>query len=524
MDNYAPLMARQRLADLLGGNSASPGLDPSFMNLMQMLTGGGINGNGVGSPGTSPYDAALNSPYGRGWGALQQAYSSDNIAALLGDYTNSLGTNIPELLGNESPSGGGGSAGGGNGGGGRGYSGSGAYGEGSAGGGGGWAYPAANLDSRFGYGPDESANDPSARDPFSAQFRIPASFASQFPPGTDVYEQYYNEVYAPQIAKNPMTKIPAWAWKYAIDAEGRGYPPGSYGQKSDGTWVTPDGIDPLGVDTGQYSMDAFGKNPPGQDTGPGSPGADFDFSKYPFPGGPPNGKAPAVGGHVVGSQAEPGHGGFTGSGAGGGPAVRRRGGNRQGQWAGPARRPNHPNGGFQANGATAFGGGGRNVPAGGGNSFPGGGYAAPGQINRGLSSGQPDRIRTEPDWSRHADRRTGGGNNDVVRTSDNGRRVRYEDGTVVRQPKERERVRVREDENGNSTKVTVSRNGGTVISNQSGGDGNRGRNAGNGGNANASADRQRVVSQAQQAARNGNGGGNRNDDKRRDDERNKKRK
>ncbi len=519
MDRYT----QQRILDTLANNQIGGTTSPQVLQLLQQLGGGmspigarGASMSPIGARATGGMDFA-SGPYGNEWMARMDAISRQSLDELMASLANQVGAQAPD-------GGGGGNGGGGNGGGvsggGGGYSGSGAYGEGNAGGGGGWAYPAANLDSRFGYGPDESANDPSQRDPFNAQFRIPMSYASQFSPDTDVYEQYYNEFYAPLIAKNPMTKIPAWAWKYAIDAEGRGYPPGSYGQKSDGTWVTPDGIDPLGVDTGQYSMDAFGKNPPGQDTGPGSPGADYDFSKYPFPGQGLTGKSP-VG---VDPMHRPSQISQVWNGSGGGGGRRRGGAQGTGRWAGPARRPNHPNGGFQANGSTAFGGGGRNVPAGGGNSFPGGGYAAPGQINRGLNSGQPDRVRTEPDWSRHADRRTGGGNNDVVRTSDNGRRVRYEDGTVVRQPKERERVRVREDENGTSTKVTVSRNGGTVISNQSGGDGNRGRNAGNGGNANASADRQRVVSQAQQAARNGNGGGNRNDDKRRDDERNKKRK
>lgn len=509
MDRYQPIYSQQRILDqLLGGQPSAGGESNRFMQLMQMLNGSTGTSAPIGPPMQNPSSDPLNSPYGRGWSAMQQAYALANAADLLGG--SGTGVDVPPWL--AGASGGGGNGGGGGGG----YSGSGAYGEGNNGlAGGGWAYPAPGLDPRFGYGPDESANDPSQRNPFDAQFRIPASFASQFPIGTDVYKAYYDQVYAPQIAKNPMTKIPSWAWGYALDAEGRGYPPGSYGQLSDGTWVTPDGLDPLGVDTGQYSMDAFGKNPPGQETGPGSPGADYDFSKYPFPGQAPNGKAPAPVDPI--SPNRPGGGGLASGWSGTGNA-RGRGGNRQGRWAGPARRPNHPNGGFQANGATAFGGGGRNVPAGGGNSFPGGGYAIPGQIDRGLREGRPDRIRNEPDWAEHSARRTGSGN-DVVRVSDNGRRTRYADGTVVREGKERERVRTRDNGNGTTTNVTVTRNGGTAISNQSGGDGNRGRNAGNGGSANANADRQRVVEQAQRAAKKSN-----DNNRKREDERTKKRK
>lgn len=504
MDRYTPIYAQQRLFDQLTQNQT--GMDPRLSQLIGTL---GLQTNAGGHLGSTAIgqNPIHSSPYGQGWSARFNNMAEQSIM----DLINSLGGGLSaeDVIGGGGGNGGGGGGGNGGGGGG-GYSGSGAYGQGNNGlAGGGWAYPAPGLDPRFGYGPDESANDPSQRNPFDAQFRIPASFASQFPPGTDIERAYYEQVYAPQIAKNPMTKIPAWAWGYALDAEGRGYPPGSYGQLADGTWVTPDGLDPLGVDTGQYSMDAFGKNPPGQDTGPGSPGADYDFSKYPFPGQTPggqipNGKAPAVQ-----------QGGFVGSGAGGGPARRRaggRGGNRQGIWSGPARRPKHPNGGFQANGATAFGGGGRNVPAGGGNSFPGGGYAMPGQIDREVNN----RRRDEPSWSGSANRR-GGSDNDVVRVSDNGRRTRYADGTVVREGKERERVRTRDNGNGTTTNVTVTRNGGTAISNQSGGDGNRGRNAGNGGSANANADRQRVVEQAQRAAKKSN-----DNNRKREDERSRK--
>lgn len=500
MDRYSPVYGQQRFLDqLLGGQAGADG-NNRFMRIMQMLNGNNAGGPSIGPPTQNPATDPLNGPYGRGWSALQQMMAMSNAAEML----SGTGVDVPPWLASEGASdggaGGGGAAGGGGGG----------------GGGGGWAYGAANLDPRFGYGPDEGANDPRSRDPFSnGMFQLPASFVSTLPAGTDPYQAYFDQVYGPELAKNPYTKIPSWAWKYAIDAEGRGYPPGSYGQLSDGSWVTPDGLDPHGIDTGQYSMDAFGKNPPGQETGPGSPGADFDHSRHPsLVGGIPDGKAPAQG-PAFGSVNQQ----FTPSGAGGGPSRRRegaRGGNRGGVWSGPARRPNHPNGGFQANGATAFGGGGRNVPAGGGNSFPGGGYAMPGQIDRGIREGRPDRIRNEPDWGGHNARRTGGGD-DVVRVSDNGRRTRYADGTVVREGKERDRVRTRSNENGTSTNITISRDGGRVVSNQSGGDGNRGRNAGNGGSANASADRQRVVEQAQRAAQQANRSNERRNDAKRDD-------
>lgn len=492
---------------MMRNNQNGLGKTPTAIEaLLQQINGIGPMGQAVGGSSLAA------GPYGADWYSNMTALNSQNMEEIMNNL-------MSEISASGGGNGGGGGGGGGGMSGGGGYSGSGAYGEGNAGMRGG------GDPSRFAYGPDELGAWGSS-DPFSnGNFQAPAAFASGVPAGQDVYEAYFNEVYAPQLEKDPYTKIPSWAWKYAVDADGRGYPPGAYGQLSDGSWVTPDGLDPWGVDTGQYSMDAFGKNPPGQETGPGSPGADFDRRNHPaFAGtGVPDGKAPAV---IPSDNYRPmGQGGsisqtWKGSGGGG----RRRGGAQgAGKWAGPARRPNHPNGGFQANGSTAFGGGGRNVPSGGGNSFPGGGYAAPGQIDRGIRNGEPERMRTEPDWSRHAERRMGGGDGrDVVRTSDNGRRVKYDDGTFERAGKERERVRTSSGPAGTNTNINISRNGGTAISNQSGGDGNRGRNAGNGGSANSNADRQRVVAEAQRAAQQKNNNNNKKQDDRKDDK-NKKR-
>lgn len=136
------------------------------------------------------------------------------------------------------------------------------------------------------------------------------------------------------------------------------------------------------------------------------------------------------------------------------------------------------------------------------NQFVGGGYAIPGQIDRALRERDRENRRADREvrtnWGDLNSRRTGGsGEREAVRTSDNGRRVRYSDGTVERQGKERTRERSRTGPAGTTTNVTITRNGGTAISNQSGGNNNR--DGGGGGNRNR--DQQRVVEQAQRASR-----------------------
>ncbi len=78
--------------------------------------------------------------------------------------------------------------------------------------------------------------------------------------GTDAYGNYARQNFVPLLEQNPNAIIPKWAIEHVIPWRERGYPPGSFNQRSDGSWVTPDGRGPgdtMAAQTGGF----FGRFP-----------------------------------------------------------------------------------------------------------------------------------------------------------------------------------------------------------------------------------------------------------------------
>lgn len=334
----------------------------------------------------------------------------------------------------------------------------------------------------------------------SGLFAAPASY-------TGSYEELAHDLYDQVLAENPTAIIPSWAWKYVLDAEARGYPPGSYGQTSDGTWLTPDGRGPGDYFSGRYSG---GKNVDAWQAEQGLDTNGDGIVDRPLQGGrPPNDHGPGTvtdplqpgdafpTARTPHANTGPGGGRDTGRGSGG-RGFAGGGGGRDDGGGGQRRRDR----GGTAN-VT-----GRISPF--GTGFTGGGFPMPDMgdrrnrdLARAARGGNNDRRETGwADLARDMGLGGGGkknGGRQAIKVSENGRRVRYSDGTVERQGKERTRNRTRSGPAGTTTTITINRSGGKAVSNQSGGNGNRGRNAGNGGNANSNANGGRVVQQPQRA-------------------------